>query len=256
MASYRTLLAALLGCLLLAGCNGSDNTADTGDTSGTFAECQTGTLVDGKCVITPTVTTKECPAGSLLVGGECVVTRNVVPGECPTGSTLDGSQCVATRAVVIKCERGILVDGECIDIRVPPATDRVNRDDGMKSLTWNGNEAKITTADSVSVLRNYQLTTTQEQRKSGKSKQLEIKELADAPTIRTGSQMFDGLFAMAVQESRDLTKTSISDGKYKQGAAIPCGGTVGCFQTGDSWTYVWTRDTAYAVDLGQSEFAR
>ena len=65
--------------------------------------------------------------------------------------------------------------------------------------------------------------------------------------------MFDGLFAMAMQEARELTVTSIKDGAYNNGNPVPCGGTIGCYQSGDEWTYVWTRDTAYAVDLGLAQ---
>jgi len=274
MASHRTLLAALLGCILLAGCNGSDNTADTGDTSGTFAECQTGTLVDGKCVVTPAVITSECQQGT-LVDGQCIVTPNVVTKECETGN-LEGSECVVTPIVTVKeCETGTLVDGKCVitlDVVIkecpagslltdgqcvanvaPPATDPTNLDDGLDRISWRSESATITAGPATRAQRGYSLTTTQDQRKSGKGKQLAINEHADAPTIRTGSQMFDGLFALAIQEARDLTVTSIRDSKYKNGAAIPCGGTVGCFQTGDSWTYVWTRDTSYAIDLGLAQ---
>ena len=271
MASFRVLLGVFACCIMLAGCNPSDHTADIGETSETFAacegalvdgkcvvtpevvtgECQQGTFVDGKCLVTPTVITAECPQGSLLEG-KCVITPVVVTKDCNSGTLVDG-KCLVTPDVVTRCQRGTLVDGECVEIKVPLVTDPVNLDDGMKALSWNGNSAEIKTADSVSALRTYQLTSTQVQRKSGKSKQLEIKELANAPTIRTGSQLFDGLFALALQESRDLTVTSIRDGKYKNGEPIPCGGTAGCFQTGQDWTYVWTRDTAYAIDLGLAQ---
>ncbi|UUZ52876.1 hypothetical protein LP419_27435 [Massilia sp. H-1] len=38
----------------------------------------------------------------------------------------------------------------------------------------------------------------------------------------------------------------ISDGNYNGGAAVDCA----CFETGEKWHYVWTRDLSYAADLG------
>jgi hypothetical protein len=213
----------------------------------TTGACEKGTPVSTECVIKPQVTF-VCGAGALEVD-KCVI-RPVPITHCDKG-TLDGDVCVIKP--VTRCDRGTLVDGECVEIKIPSVTDPVNLDDGMKALTWNGRSATITTADSVSTLRTYQLTTTQDQRKANKGKQLTIEERADAPTIRTGSQMFDGLFAMAMQEARELTVTSIKDGAYNNGNPVPCGGTIGCYQSGDEWTYVWTRDTAYAVDLGLAQ---
>jgi hypothetical protein len=270
MASFRMLLAGLASCIMLAGCNPSGHKPHPGETTGTFDSCAIGTLVDGKCIVTPSVVTAGCQKGT-LADGRCVVTPDVVTGECTQGSLVDGKcivtpsvvtaecqkgtladgKCVVTPEVVIRCQRGTLVDGRCLE--TASVTDPVDRDDGMRALNWNGSYATITTAEPASALRNYQLTTTQTQRKSGRSKQLQIMELASGPRIRTGSQLFDGLFAMAIQESRELTVTSIKDGKYRNGEPILCGGTVGCFQSGDEWTYVWTRDTAYAVDLGLAQ---
>jgi hypothetical protein len=38
----------------------------------------------------------------------------------------------------------------------------------------------------------------------------------------------------------------IRDGNYNGNNAIPCD----CFETGEKWHYVWTRDLSYAADLG------
>jgi hypothetical protein len=40
--------------------------------------------------------------------------------------------------------------------------------------------------------------------------------------------------------------SAIRDGSYNGGQAIPCD----CFETGEKWHYVWTRDLSYAADLG------
>src|SRR6185295_6288779 len=64
--------------------------------------------------------------------------------------------------------------------------------------------------------------------------------------VRTKNTMFDALYALALDEAREDSVSSISDGAFNGGSAIPCD----CFQTGRKWTYVWTRDTAYSVFLG------
>ncbi|WP_457299200.1 alpha-L-rhamnosidase-related protein [Phyllobacterium sp. P5_D12] len=206
-------------------------------------------LVGIECVVKPDVTF-VCNTGTLEVD-KCVI-RPVPITRCDKG-TLDGDVCVIRPVVVTRCDRGTLVDGEWVEIKVPSVTDPVNLDNGIKRVDWNGSSATIETADLVSALRTYKLTTTQEQRKAGKGQQLQITEQPDAPTVRTGSQMFDGLFALAMQEAKELTVTSIKNDAYNNNNLVPCGGNIGCYQTGDEWTYVWTRDTAYAVDLGLAQ---
>ena len=66
-------------------------------------------------------------------------------------------------------------------------------------------------------------------------------------TLRSGHDMFDALYALALEETRENSVESIQDYAFNNGAQVPCGG---CFETGRKWNYVWTRDTAYAVDLG------
>ncbi len=73
-----------------------------------------------------------------------------------------------------------------------------------------------------------------------------------APPLRvhTASVLFDGLFAMAQDDLRLDSVTSIRDGAYDHGQPIPCT----CFETGAKWPYVWTRDLSYSVDLGLWRF--
>ncbi len=68
--------------------------------------------------------------------------------------------------------------------------------------------------------------------------------------VNTASTLFDGLFAMAEDDLRLDSVTAIHDGAYDHGEAIACD----CFATGLKWPYVWTRDLAYAVDLGLWRF--
>jgi hypothetical protein len=69
---------------------------------------------------------------------------------------------------------------------------------------------------------------------------------AAAWTVRTGSPLFDGLFAMAQDDLKQDSVTAIRDDAFDHGQAIPCH----CFETGDKWHYVWTRDLSYSIDLG------
>lgn len=67
------------------------------------------------------------------------------------------------------------------------------------------------------------------------------------PSLHSGNDALDALFALAVEEARENSVDAIQDGSFANGQPVPCGG---CFETGKLWNYVWTRDTAYAVDLG------
>lgn len=73
-------------------------------------------------------------------------------------------------------------------------------------------------------------------------------EVAGKPTLRSGSVLIDGLFALAVDEARANEVDVVSDPAYDGGAPIVCGS--GCYQTGKDWSYVWTRDVSYSSDLG------
>jgi hypothetical protein len=64
--------------------------------------------------------------------------------------------------------------------------------------------------------------------------------------VRTASLLFDGLYAMAQDDLRQDSVTSIKDDAFDHGQPIPCI----CFETGAKWHYVWTRDLSYSVDLG------
>ena len=68
-------------------------------------------------------------------------------------------------------------------------------------------------------------------------------------SLHTKNDLFDALYALSLDEVRELSVDEISDGSFNNGRPIACPAG-GCFETGRLWPYVWTRDTAYAVDLG------
>ncbi|PPU77389.1 MULTISPECIES: Six-hairpin glycosidase-like protein [Xanthomonas] len=61
----------------------------------------------------------------------------------------------------------------------------------------------------------------------------------------TASPMFDALFALAQQEMADDRVDAIRDPAFNAGKPVPCT----CFETGERWPYVWTRDVSFAADL-------
>lgn len=71
----------------------------------------------------------------------------------------------------------------------------------------------------------------------------------EAPTLpmrtETGSAEFDRLFALAQQELDQDKVDAITDWSFNDQKPFPCV----CFETGEKWHYVWTRDLSYAADL-------
>jgi len=103
---------------------------------------------------------------------------------------------------------------------------------------------EVSTKSSALGTREFTFTSTQQQR-DDKPKWRTIVEQKDAPQVVTDSPFFDGLFALSVDDMRLDSVTHIRDANYNQGKAIPCN----CFETGEKWNYVWTRDLSYAVNL-------
>ena len=69
-------------------------------------------------------------------------------------------------------------------------------------------------------------------------------------SVRTGNLMFDGLYALAVSEALQNSVAQIKDGAYGHGEPA----SLNAFQTGEFWTYVWTRDLAYSAHLALGGF--
>lgn len=108
---------------------------------------------------------------------------------------------------------------------------------------------RVSVSDRRAPRRRYTLSSTAEQR-DGTPQYRVVEEDAAHPVVRTGSLLFDALFAMAVDDARLDSVKAIQDGSYDAGHAVACD----CFQTGEKWTYVWTRDLSYAAHLGLAGF--
>ena len=117
---------------------------------------------------------------------------------------------------------------------------------GTDTLSWANDTATITVSGSDEEARTYELRTTADLRDNvPATKRISYSEQPGQPRVRSASPMFDGLFALAMEEVRQNSIESISHKDFNQGEPIVCS----CFRTGEQWPYVWTRDTAYAVDL-------
>ncbi|MEZ4437883.1 MAG: hypothetical protein R3B72_02260 [Polyangiaceae bacterium] len=119
------------------------------------------------------------------------------------------------------------------------------------STTWQdgAESATVVVDDPASCARSYSLASTQPRVDDLPASPRTVVELADQPVARTNHALFDALYALALEEVRENSVDAISDGAFNSGTPLPCP-PGGCFETGRKWTYVWTRDTSYAVHLG------
>lgn len=92
--------------------------------------------------------------------------------------------------------------------------------------------------------RSFALTTTARQRENGPTAR-QITEHPGALSVSSANTLFDALFAQAMDEVQLDSVSTIRDDAYNDGHPIPCD----CFQTGEKWNYVWTRDLSYSTDL-------
>jgi predicted alpha/beta superfamily hydrolase len=113
--------------------------------------------------------------------------------------------------------------------------------------TWDGKQETVryTTPDLGAPERSYTQATTMRVREGGKQ-EINYQEAPGQPTVRSGSLAFDALFVLAATEMKQDSVSEIRDGSYNGGNPISCN----CFETGELWHYVWTRDLSYAASLG------
>lgn len=132
--------------------------------------------------------------------------------------------------------------GPCVEAEGPgtTGTDTWQDDDDTASVVVSGDDA---------CARSYELSTTAPLRDALPSNPRSFSEVTGQPVVRTKNDLFDALYALAIEESREASVDAIHDGAFNGGQPLPCP-TGGCFETGRLWTYVWTRDTAYSVALG------
>ncbi len=116
------------------------------------------------------------------------------------------------------------------------------------TLEDGADKATVTVGGST-CQRSYVLHTTAPLRDNQPANPRTIQEAAGAAFVRTHNDLFDALYALALDEAKECSVDAIQDYAFDNGSPIDCP-PGGCFETGRLWKYVWTRDTAYAVDLG------
>ncbi len=132
----------------------------------------------------------------------------------------------------------------------PDALDRDADDGAIPGPTGvfeaNGHRVTVTTEALEGDLRRYVMTSTAPLRDGEPiGGRVEFVEEPGQMILRSGNDVLDALFALAIEEARQNSVEAISDAAFNHGQGVDCA----CFETGAKWNYVWTRDTAYAVDL-------
>lgn len=120
---------------------------------------------------------------------------------------------------------------------------------GAGSATFkDGNDKTDVVVSGAGCARTFALSTNVPQRDSTPQTR-SFGESTTWPSLQTKSEVFDALYALALTEARENSVAAIKDYAFQSGAPLPCA-EGGCFETGEKWTYVWTRDTAYSMQLG------
>ncbi|MBN1456631.1 MAG: hypothetical protein JW912_02125 [Sedimentisphaerales bacterium] len=95
--------------------------------------------------------------------------------------------------------------------------------------------------------KSYTLTTTEQLRDNEPAdKKRMFSEKEGYPYIRSGNEMFDAMYALTLDDARLNAVDAIRDWSFEVRDSM----NRPYFQTGEKWTYVWTRDISYSVDLG------
>ncbi len=119
--------------------------------------------------------------------------------------------------------------------------------------TFDNDTVSVSCTSNSNGTRAYTLSTTHSLRDNDPaSKQVQFTERNNTPSLilRSGNVMFDALFAMAIEETWQNSVSAVQDGSFNNNQPVTCA----CYQTGAKWTWAWTRDTAYAIDLAFASF--
>lgn len=132
-----------------------------------------------------------------------------------------------------------------------PDSFQATKDSGVESencipraenWTFGGDEVQVRSTVASNGLCTYSLQSTHSMRDGGPSER-SYSELPGEPLLRSGVLLTDALFALALEEARQNAVSSISDASFSEPKNCEC------YQTGELWNWVWTRDIAYATEL-------
>lgn len=153
-----------------------------------------------------------------------------------TGGRGAVTACLIAGALLGGGPAGVMAAGTDVAVD-PPGTDWRGR------LIWRDQQVVVTAQPLAESLQVYRFAVSGG---GGPDRQRTVAEANGRPRLRTHNPLFDGLFALALEEASEDSVSRIQDGAFNDGNPIACE----CFETGAKWHYVWTRDLSYAVDLG------
>ncbi len=200
---------------------------------------------------------QEASAEPRVEGSQEVVQESGSKESAEIPQDVVGTEFVREQDKEAEVERVGDMDGGQVEgvAEMPEATKEENPDGAISDLCAKGSVQTAFENDTVTVrcqtqadgTRRYTMSTTHALRDNDPaSKEITFAERPDDPRLRSGNLLFDALWAMAIEEVHQNSVPSVFEGGFNQGKPVPCV----CFQTGAKWTWAWTRDTAYAVDLG------
>jgi len=162
---------------------------------------------------------------------------------------------IAVSLVLVGCGRAASSDALSPEASVAPKIDAgwgpcIESDflptPGLAVLEDSAGVASVVTSGPA-CRRTFTFDTTAQRRDDLPARPRSVTE--HRSSISTGNLMFDGLYQIALADAEEDSVAEIQNDGFNHGAAVACP-PAGCFETGRLWTYVWTRDTAYAADLG------
>ncbi len=190
-----------------------------------------------------------------------LITALLTAGAAACSDDDDGQQDAAVDAAQMDAGDGAVVDADLDaqpdatpdpdagDAGPPPDCIQATGSGAAGTDTWtDGPETATVSVSGSACARSYTLSTTQTLRDNQPANPRSFSEQPGWPSISTNNDLFDALYALSLEEVRECSVAAIQDGAYNGGNPIACP-SGGCFETGRLWTFVWTRDTAYAVDL-------
>lgn len=131
---------------------------------------------------------------------------------------------------------------------VPSCVEAPGRDATSSRSLEDGAGTATVTVTGAACARTFTLASTAARRDDEPKGPRTLVESGRA-SLSTRNDLFDALYQLAQEEAKENSVDAIRDGAFRSGAPLTCQ-PPGCFETGRKWTYVWTRDTSYAVDLG------
>ncbi len=171
--------------------------------------------------------------------------RQISPMQsCVRGSSILENKCVALRQLLA----GVILAAQGLGFCMAEMSTAAQNSASLVEGTTRGT---MTCSNAEAGFRTYQLASNADLRdNTPRDRRVTFSEAPGHATIRTGNLLFDGLYALAVHEALQNSVAQIKDGAYGNGAPVQ----LDVFQTGEFWTYVWTRDLAYSVHLALAGF--